>query len=80
MSNDCDGRRTYWSEIDSNAKIERLREEVKKLTREASNLVLKMYKMENHAHVANGNAVVSLTYSRGCGLNTPHQDGDDVYI
>ena len=76
-------REQHWSEIDSDRKIERMREEVKRFQRIVSETIEKVEKLSRHTHGPqnDGKPLVSLSYQEGYPMHTRYQkDSDDVYF
>ena len=76
-------RQTYWSEINSDEKIERLREEAKRLEEVVSEMRTQMYKFNGHLHNIDGGIVIRLN-NDGIPMQRHYRtaavDGDDVYF
>jgi len=61
-------RPKYWSELNSDEKIERMRDEVKMLKSQSQNFVNKMNRLENHEHSPSGKILTPYNQNSGLGI------------
>ena len=75
-------REKHWSELDSDEKIERMREEVKRWQKIVSGMKEKIEKLSRHTHNPNdGKLLISMSYQEGYPMHTRYQkDTDEVYF
>ena len=75
-------REQHWSEIDSDRKIERLREEVKRWQRIVSDMRETVEKLSRHTHGPNDEKpLISILHQEGYPMHTRYkEDSDDVYF
>lgn len=79
--NEKSGRDKYWSELDSDSRIERLRHEVKRLQFAQQRLTEITQLLRRHQHNQNGAVVVDLPdYYYNKASESELSRGDDVYI
>jgi len=78
-------REKYWDELDDSEKIERMRDEVKKLRRSLASTNRRLSSLMRHSHDTSGGIVVPIeTYdaydATGMGGNVPRSDSGQVYF
>ena len=76
-------REQHWSELNYGEKVERVREEVKRLEIVVSEMRTQMYKFSKHLHVPDGEIVTKLSNDgipMSGNYRTAAADGDDVYF
>ena len=74
-------REKYWSEINDEEKVERLRKEVKLLRRQAQEFKTTLLKLREHGHDMTGKPTIPLISQGGHGfIGQQVPDGDDVYF
>ena len=83
MSENCmPMREKYWSELDVDEKIERIRKEVKALMSSRTNFFNRINELEEHSHDKMGDVVVKIhgRYGGSESLGKIGQYDDDVYF
>ena len=73
-------REKYWSEIDSDERIERLRLEVKRLIRQLQEAQDKIFKLSVHQHASDGTMLTRFNEPGGGYMPRSNVQGDDVYF
>ena len=73
-------REKWWSEIDSDEKIERMRKEVKRIDRAISRMRAQIYRLNHHLHGEQGELLQKLLTTQEEGIVPFDKDGDDVYF
>lgn len=72
-------RQKYWSELDGQEKVERMREQVKYLQEDIRRLSVLVDKLRGHSHHENGQLLISLEDNRPMEFR-PVKPGDEVYF
>ena len=75
-------RQKHWSEIDQAAKVERLRTELKRITRRCEDLSFELHRLNQHRHLPDGAPATPFPRpGEGCGPQRRNEtEGDDVYL
>jgi len=74
-------RQKYWSEIDQDEKIKRLRAELKRYMRQLDDLHYDVRRLKEHRHSSDGAPAVPFERPGYEGRTIRHEkDGDDVYF
>lgn len=74
-------RQAWWSEIDSDEKIKRLREKIKRLDESMSGVRRQIFRLNKHIHGADGELLQRmLTQNDDEGPYLRDKGGDDIYF
>ena len=75
-------RQKYWSEINEDARIERVRQELKRMIRRYEELSMDVHRLNQHRHLADGSPAMPLPRPGEGYYEKPRREesGDDVFF